>query len=686
MVAALDNPPFTEIEPVTDILHGIEIVDPYRWLEDQKSPRTRAWLERQQQYTEQYFSSIPDRSAIRQRVVELLTPASKSAPWIAGGKYFFLERLEQGQQPAILMRKGFEGTDTVLVDPALLGVGSAVAVAISAVSVDGRFLAYAVRHGGTDHATFQFLDIEQNVTLPERLSEGYCGGIVFAVDGTGFYHCHRPLQDPRPDYRAVFWHQFGTEHSADREVFCAGESANLFLTIRPSADVRQLLYVLFYSGRDPRVSVYIHHLPDTRPPRLVIKDMEGRFTPFFFGEKLLAYTDHGAKNLRIVEIDVDDPSEGKWKDVVPESDRAIQQFATVDGRIVVARADRFSVKVQTYSLDGHLSNDVECGPYQTITFHPQLYSTQEMFFGCTSLCEPAIIHRYRFHEEKQWQTWDQAVLPFDPGSIGFEEVEYESKDGVRIPLFLAARKELLHTGPLPAFLTGYGGFGNCVTPRFSILSTFLLEQGVLLATPALRGGSELGEQWHQAAKGRRRQNAFDDFLAAAEWLLETGRAAPGRIAIGGASNAGLLIGAAITQRPELFRAAICLGPLLDMVRYHLFDFARGWADEYGSADDADDFRYLLSYSPYHCVRRHVHYPAVLLVSGDADTRCNPMHTRKMAARLQAATSSQPILLDYRLGWGHTPVQPLPAKIEALTDRLSFLCHELGISVLPAKES
>ncbi len=262
---------------------------------------------------------------------------------------------------------------------------------------------------------------------------------------------------------------------------------------------------------------------------------------------------------------------------------------------------------------------------------------------------------------------------------------YTSRDGTSVPLLLAARKGLLHAGCLPTFLTGYGGFGSCVTPQFTALATFLMEQGFLFAVPALRGGSELGEQWHKAGMRDKRQNSFDDFIAAAEWLVSQGRSTAGRIAIGGGSNAGLLVGAAITQRPDLFRAAICLGPLLDMTRYHLFDFAAGWADEYGSPEDEQDCRFLLSYSPYHRVRDGIDYPAVLFISGDADTRCNPMHARKMAARLQVASASgHPVLLDYRATWGHTPVQPLSTRIDALTDRLAFVCRELGVDVLPRR--
>ena len=324
--------------------------------------------------------------------------------------------------------------------------------------------------------------------------------------------------------------------------------------------------------------------------------------------------------------------------------------------------------------------------HATVDLLNPTYSGADLFYRYTSMTDPSVLYCHDTHEEKE-SIWDKTKVPFDPSLFAVEEVVYPSKDGTSIPLLLAAREDLIHSGPLPTFLTGYGGFGSCVTPRFTAIATFLMEQGFLFAVPALRGGSELGEEWHFAGKRDKRQNSFDDFIAAAEWLLSQGRSALDRIAIGGGSNAGLLVGAAVTQRPDLFRAAICLGPLLDMTRYHLFDLAAGWAEEYGSPEDEQDFHCLLNYSPYHRVQDGAQYPAVLLISGDADTRCNPMHARKMAARLQAANRLEhPILLDYKPAWGHTPVQPLSVKIESLTDRLAFVCHELGVSVQPRRSA
>ena len=681
MPPAVAAPPPTQVEPVTETLHGVEVTDPYRWLEDQNSPRTRAWLEEQTAYTRAYLDAIPGREQIRERVRELMAFKEViSEPWNVGDRYFFLKRQEDGEQPVIVMRNGLFGEETVLVDPALRATGTSTAVSIVAISHDARFLAYSVRQGGTDHSALEILDLDRNTVLPDRLPEGFCTGFVFVPDGTGFYYSHRDLRDPRPNYKAAFWHSFGSDRSQDAEVFFAGEDPNLFLGILDSPEANLLAYAVFSAGKHPTTSLYLHSLGSGAAPRLLLRDIEGCFAPFFAHGQLFAYTDFAAPNFRIVGIDLDDPDPTHWRDIVPQSDRRIQQFAVAGDRIFVTRVDHFSTQIEVFGIKDGERKDVPFSPHGTIDLLNPTNRADSLFYSYTSIAQPTAVYCYSTREKKSC-LWQEPNVPFDPSFIAVEETSYPSKDGTSIPLFLAARKDLLHSGPLPSFLTGYGGFGSCVTPRFTAFSAFLIEQGLLFAVPALRGGSELGEQWHRAGKRENRQNSFDDFIAAAEWLISEGRSARGRIAIGGGSNAGLLVGTTITQRPDLFRAAICLGPLLDMTRYHLFDFAAGWAEEYGSPEDEQDFHSLLGYSPYHRVQDGADYPAVLLISGDADTRCNPMHARKMAARLQAANRSEyPILLDYKPHWGHTPVQPLSTKIEALTDRLAFICHELGVQI------
>jgi prolyl oligopeptidase len=314
----------------------------------------------------------------------------------------------------------------------------------------------------------------------------------------------------------------------------------------------------------------------------------------------------------------------------------------------------------------------------------QLIHRQEkgdtLFYQFSSFAHPPAIFSYRpdvgLHE-----LWAEGAGSVDISSIEINRVRYPSKDGTLVPMFLVSRKDAIAKGPGPVFLTAYGGFGTSITPRFTAYATVLMELGCVFAVANVRGGSEFGRQWHEAAKRQKRQTAIDDFVAAADWLLAENIAAPGKVATGGGSNAGLLVGAALTQRPDLFRAVLCLGPLLDMLRYHKFDKASYWIDELGSADIEADFHALRAYSPYHRVRDGVAYPAVMFISGDADTRCNPMHTRKMVARLQAANfSGHPILLEYKPTWGHVPVQPLTTRIEALTERLLFLCHELDLKI------
>lgn len=679
MATTIYKPPSTEIEPVAETLHGIEITDSYRWLEKGNSLRTQEWIEAQTRYAETYFDEIPNRTRIKTRVAELLLLNAATEPWIVGDRYFFAKRVPDAEQPAIFVKTGLNGPEQILVDPALRGTGPSTAVSIAAISDDGRFLAYCVRRAGTDHSQLEILDVDKKIVLPDGLPEGFCSSIVFAPDCSGFFYVNRRLDDPRPNYRAVLWHQFGTTHENDREVFSAGEASGFNLRILDAARFGYLAYVVSCPGKYRHTSLYFHSIQTSAAPRPLLEKIKGYFVPFFVRDQLLAYTDINAPNRRIVRIDCGTPAPEFWTEVVSESNQRIQQFAVAGDRLFITRVHRFSTIVESFDLEGKRQGNIAFPEHGTVDLLSHTTTSHKLVFSYTSITTPAKVYCQDLGTESEAALWHESASHPGEGAVSTEEVCYPSKDGTPIPLFLAAKKGLLHSGPLPTFLTGYGGFGTCVVPRFTAFSAFLIEQGFLLAIPALRGGSELGEHWHSAGKRDKRQNSFDDFIAAAEWLVREGRSAPQRIAIGGGSNAGLLVGAAITQRPELFRAAVCLGPLLDMIRFHLFDSAAGWTDEYGCPDDAQDFQFLLEYSPYHRVRDGVAYPATLLISGDADNRCNPLHARKMTARLQAANvSDHPILLDYNPNWGHTPVQPLSRKIEALTKRLAFVCNELAI--------
>jgi len=439
------------------------------------------------------------------------------------------------------------------------------------------------------------------------------------------------------------------------------------------------IYKLFIDNLKT-TQIYVQDLTRNAPPELVVDRIGGTFYPILLENELIAFTDWEFPKGRIVAIDLNRPARENWREVVPESQACLHGFAVSAKRLFVSYSDNATTWIEIFDITGRLQGTIPCPPLGTA--HPLQGdpSSDEVFYSFTSFSQPPSVYCYHAKNGHQ-ELWAQNRVPFDDSSVEVEQIRYASKDGTQIPMFLISQKGRRGSGPLPTFLTGYGGFGMSLTPKFTAYVTFLIEQGFLVAIANLRGGSEFGEEWHAAAKRHKRQTAFDDFIAAAERLLTEGHTAQGRIAIGGGSNAGLLVGAALTQRPDLFRAVICLGPLLDMLRYHKFDQAHFSAEEYGSAENQEDFHYLRRYSPYHQVRDGVAYPAVMLISGDADTRCNPMHARKMAARLQAATSSgHPIILDYKPTWGHMPVQPLSYRIDALTDRLAFICHELGVNV------
>lgn len=674
-------PPVTAIEPVTDLLHGVAVTDSYRWLENQNSPRTRTWLKEQATYTRAYFDSSPRRDSIRQRVSQFLQTSSISDPWSVGERFFYLKRCKHAEQPAIVMSNGLKGEETVLVEPGRRSKRSSSALSIVDISADGRFMAYAVRTAGTDYAAIEILDIKLNKILADSLEEGFCRGFAFAPYEAGFYYSHNTVHDPRPHHQAVFWHRFGSDSSHDQEVFCAGNEPHLLLGIRHSTEGDVLAYFAFTTGKQRRTSLFIHK-PWVEPtPTLIVKDVEGLFIPFFASGQLLAYTDFGAPNFRIVRIDPSRPEPTRWSDIVPESGRRIQQFAVAGSNVFVTRIDRFSTTIESFGVDGTGGEDLLLPRCATISLMNRATHTDKLVYTITAVSEPLTTFCFNTRT-KDLSVLEKADVPFDLSAISCEETTYCSTDGTEIPIFFAARTELLRHDPLPTLLTGYGGFGTCATPRFSAFAAFLIEQGFLLAVPAIRGGGELGEQWHRAGKRRNRQNAFDDFTSAAEWLVAEGLSQRDCIAAAGGSNGGLLVGAAVTQRPDLFRAVICLGPLLDLTRYHLFDRGSLWTDEYGSPDDEEDFRALYAYSPYHKVQDGAIYPAMMFISGNADTRCNPMHARKMVARLQYATRSRyPILLDHKSTWGHTSVQPVSTRIDSLTDRLAFICRELGVSTM-----
>jgi prolyl oligopeptidase len=671
-------PPHSAVEPVTETFHGIPVTDPYRWLEDQDSARTRAWLLEQTRYARRYLDATPGRAVIRDRVHEFLAVETYDSLQKLGNRYFFRKRLPNQEQPCICMREGADGVDQLLIDPAKRNTGPYTAVKPLRISPDGRLLLYEVKEGGERTGTFELLEIETRKRLADFLPRGYLRGFGFAADGNSFYYVHEALDANRPFYRAAYQHHLGTPTSQDREMFVAGEDKNIRLSL--SCENNHLLFFVYWFHEKRKTDVYLQRLEGDNPPILILRGIEYSLGLRLLGDRILAITDRGAPNRRIVEIQLRDHSEHEWIDIIPESDARITKWLLVGDRIAVCYLERMARRITIFDSSGQKIDEMPISDDETIRIAGASAEGDEILAETESFTEPVRIFRYST-KDNQRTFWARKNLPFDGNSCSYIQSSFRSKDNTDIPIYLVGRRDVLPKSGNPTIMTAYGGYGLPMTPQFSVLVAFLMERGCLFALPNIRGGSEFGAEWHDAAKRHNRQTAYDDFLTAAKWLVETGRTAPARLAIFGGSNSGLLVAAALTQRPELFCAVLCMVPMADMLRYHLFDNAHVWRSEFGSADDPADFKVLLKYSPYHQIRQGESYPATMIVSGDADMNCNPLHARKLTARLQAGNAADhPIFLDYSTVRGHAPVLPLGMRIDALTDRLAFLCDQLQVSV------
>ncbi len=674
----LSSPPYSDIELVIDIIHGVPVTDPYRWLEDQDSPRTREWIKQQTAYARSYLDFIPGRDRIRTRITEFLSIETCDSFLISGDKYFFRKRLPDQEQPCIYVRVGVDGKDELLIDPSERGEGKYLAVKPLSVSPDGRLLLYEVKQGGERTGTFELLDMKTRTRLPESLPRGYLRGLAFAPDCQSFYYSHEPLQTNRPSYRAVHKHVLGTPFSADQEIFVAEEDQRIRLSLMASHN--RLLYYVFRFNERRSTDIYLHSFDSFGKPEPIFRNIDYRLTLRLLEQRILAITDLNAPNRRIVEVQLHQDRDHDFIDLIPESDMPIRGWFITRDRMVVTYLKALAQQVHIFDLRGSKVGDLPVDEAETLRIVGSSPDSDSLLFETESFAKPIKVLHFgpAKHEVCLWRA---RSVPFCASEYAHSSVCYPSKDGTPIPMFLVGRREVLAKGNNPTIMTSYGGFGHAMTPLFSVLVAYMMERGCLFALPNIRGGSEFGPEWHRAAKRRKRQVAFDDFLGAAEWLVHNGWTTQQKLAIFGGSNSGLLVGAALTQRPELFRAVVCMVPLLDMLRYHLYDNAHIWCEEFGTADNREDFETLAAYSPYHNVKEPAEYPAVMFVSGDADRNCNPLHARKMTARLQAAnTSDNPIFLDYSEFRGHSPVLPLSERINALTDRLAFLCDQLQLSV------
>ena len=671
----LPPPPVATVNVVTDDYNGTKIEDPYRWLEDAKSPATRAWIDQENAYTQQYLSQISTRPQIASQLTSLMRVDQYSMPTLRAGKYFFKKRLADQNQGSIYMRIGWHGEDQLLIDANKLSADQNTSVTPVDVSDDGNLLVYEIREGGADEGSVHIRDVKSGHDLPDVLPSARYSGVSLSPDNHALYYSKFTHQGTN-----VWFHKFGTPVADDPKIF-GGEFRGKQLTELDLVGVNvtdnhHYLIVNIAHGVPATSEDFL--VKDLRKPdsdfETLVYGVEAHVRVIDAGDRFFLMTDYQAPNTRIVEATPGaDPS--AWKAIVPEGKEVIAGYSIVGGKLFVSRLHDVKTETTIYTLDGRQIGTL---PYPGIGTGSIVYGRPgqtEGFYTFDSFTIPPTIYRYDTKTGHS-DVFAAPKVPFDSSQYEVTQVFYTSKDGTRVPMFIAGKKGLPRDGKTRLLMTGYGGFDLPMLSTWNPEYAWWMEQGGFFALPNLRGGNEYGETWHKAAMFENKQNVFDDLFAAAEYLIANHYTSAEHFAIRGRSNGGLLMGAAITQRPDLFGAIWCGYPLLDMLRYQKFEFGRLWTTEYGNAENPKDFPYILKYSPYQNVKQGTKYPAIMFFTGDNDTRVDPMNARKMTALIQASTGGdRPILLHYSIKGGHSAGVSITQLVDDYADEMAFLWTE-----------
>jgi len=687
------GPPAVKVDVVEETLHGHKIADPYRWLEDANSPDSQEYVRAELAYTRSILDPLPGRDAIHQRLSQLLSIGSITTPQIGGPYYFYTRREGTQNQPVLLVREGIHGKDRTLVDANKLAADGTVALDWWFPSDDGKFVAYGTSGSGSEISTLHVIETATGKLLPDTIERTRIAQVAWKKDNSGFYYGRNPKKGDVPEgdeayYLHIFYHALGSEPKNDLLIWGEGRKKEEILVSQLPDDDDRWLLLTAYEGSAGKNELFLQDLKagqdlKTTPPVELTSGKDFHYSGEIFKGKLYITTNEDAPHFHLFAVDASNPSRANWKEIIPAEDGILQGIAIVDGKILAQYEQNASSQLKLFDLDGKALGDVKLpgiGSIQGLGGH---WDRKETFFGFQSFTVPPSVYRVELASHKS-SLWDKVSAPgIDPSAFEVRQIWYTSKDGTKVPMFVFHKKGLQLNGKNPTLLTGYGGFNVSLTPTFSGGRYLWLEHGGVFAVANLRGGSEFGEDWHRAGMLDKKQNVFDDFISAAEFLISDKITDKDHLAIQGGSNGGLLMGAMITQRPELFRAVVCAVPLLDMLRYQNFLIAKFWVPEYGSSDDAEQFDWLYAYSPYHHVKAGAEYPAIMFTTADSDSRVDPMHAKKMAALMQAEAANgkskeRPILLRIEPKAGHGAGKPITKQIEEGTDVYSFLFWQLGV--------
>jgi prolyl oligopeptidase len=683
------------VYPVTDTVghvdnyHGTDVADPYRWLEDdvRESEAVASWVGAQNEVTFAYLDTIPERAEIKKRMKELWDYERYSMPEKEGGRYFYSYNDGLQNQDVVYKQTGLDAEPELLIDPNTWSEDGTVALASYFPSPDGSHLAYLVQDGGSDWRVGKVINADTGEELEDRLDWLKFTGLSWAGDGSGFYYSRYPETKDEEKFQSlnkdmtVFFHELGTAQDQDRIVYARPDFPDWGPRATVTEDGRHLVITISV-GTDDRYSIVHLDLTDQdAEPEMIIEGFDYDYTLVGnIGDELYFRTNDGAPRNRLITIDVNQPGRDHWREVVAETEDVLDGVSLVGGKIIATYMQDAKSVVKIIGLDGNQTGTVSLPGIGSASGFRGKLDDPETFFSFSSFNSPRVISRFdaATGEVEVFKTPEVAMNPED---YVVKQVFYTSKDGTRIPMFISHRKDVVPDGNTPAMLYGYGGFNISLTPSYSTTRLTWMDMGGVYAVANLRGGGEYGEEWHQGGTKLNKQNVFDDFIAAAEYLVAEGYTNPEKLAIFGGSNGGLLVGAVLNQRPDLFGAALPAVGVMDMLRFHNFTAGRFWTDDYGSSDNPEEFEALRAYSPYHNIREGADYPAVMATTADTDDRVVPGHSFKYTAALQKAQAGDdPVLIRIETRAGHGAGVPTDKVIEGYSDRWAFLLKNLEMQL------
>lgn len=664
-------------DDIVDDYHGTAVPDPYRWLEDPQTPETQAWVAAQNELTRHFIDELPVRPQFVERLLTLWNYPKYSAPVQRPGWSFFQKNDGLQNQPVLYKQAG-DAAPEVLLDPNTLSGDGTIALLSQSYTDDGRYLAYSLSQSGSDWQTIHVREVETGQDTDDVIAWCKFTDAAWLPDNTGFFYARYPAPEEMPDappstHHRVYFHHLGTPQTADDLVYTRPDAPNLGFHPHVTDDGRYLILHV-WDGTDARNRLYYRDLQSDGGFMRLIDVMEAKYQfiandgPIFYVE-----TDYEAANGRILAIDIKNPERAHWREIIPETDQVIEMSRMVNHHLVIDRLHHASHRLYLYRKDGTPAGEISLPVPGSILELTGRAHDKDLYIHFQSFLYPPTIFRYNF-ENKEVTAVHQPAVDFDPAHYETRQVFYSSKDGTQVPMFITYKKGIALDGNNPTLLYGYGGFNINLPPMFAPTRLAWLERGGIYAQANLRGGTEYGEAWHQAGMLQNKQNVFDDFIAAAEWLIANSYTRPQKLAIEGRSNGGLLVAACMIQRPDLYGAVHCGVPVIDMLRYHRFTAGRYWVSEYGNAaENPEHFQFMMAYSPLHNVKPGVNYPPLLITTADTDDRVVPMHAKKFAAVLQTADAgTHPLLLRVEMKAGHGLGKPTAKLIEEAADVYSFL--------------